>query len=75
MSKEITLRLVNDKVQFLGVSEENLARPIQFDYAPPVGDGDGYKGIELLMLSFAGCVSTAIVFLLRKKSKNIRRIC
>jgi len=38
---------------------------------PPVSDGDGYLGLELLLTSFAGCVSTAIVFLLRRMGHTV----
>lgn len=68
---EVAVSLTNQKVQFTGVSTSNSDRPITFDYAAPIGDGQGYKGLELLLMSFAGCVSTAIVVLLRKMGKNI----
>lgn len=68
---EVTVCLTNQKVQFTGVSNSNPDRPIAFDYVPPLGDGQGYKGLELLLMSFAGCVSTAIVVLLRRMGKNI----
>ncbi|EGW40469.1 OsmC family protein [Desulfosporosinus sp. OT] len=70
---EVTVGLTNQKVQFTGVSSSNLDRPITFDYLPPLGDGQGYRGLELLLMSFAGCVSTALVYLLRKKRQNIAK--
>ena len=68
---EVQVSLVNEKVQFKGVSMSNPQNPITFDYLPPVGDGQGFLGLDLLVLSFAGCVSTAMVFLLRKMGKTI----
>ncbi len=68
---EVTVSLTNQKVQFTGVSKSNPDHPIAFDYLPPLGDGQGYRGLELLLMSFAGCVSTAIVALLRRMGKNI----
>lgn len=68
---EVSVNLINQKVQFLGVSTSNPDRPVTFDYAPPVGDGQGYTGLELLLMSFAGCSGTAVVYLLRKMRKNI----
>ena len=68
---EATVTLTNQKVQFTGVSPTNPDRPIAFDYLPPFGDGEGYRGLELLLMSFAGCVSTGIVFLLRRAGKDI----
>lgn len=68
---EIMLKLVDDKVKFEGVSKTNPNRPIIFDYVPPLGTGDGFVGIEMMTMSFAGCVSTAIVGLLKRKDKKI----
>ena len=68
---EVTVNLTNQKVQFVGVSMSNPDRPIAFDYLPPLGDGQGYRGLELLLMSFTGCVSTAIVYLLRKMGRTI----
>ncbi len=56
----------------MGTSTTNPERPVQFDYTPPLGTGDGYAGIELLTMSFAGCVSTAVVGLLKRRGKNVR---
>jgi putative redox protein len=69
--EEVTVSLTNDKVQLTGVSKSNPDRPIAFDYQPPIGDGQGYNGLELLLMSLAGCSGTAIVYLLRKMRKNI----
>jgi len=68
---EVNLRLVNQKVQFIGVSESNLDHPLTLDYLPPLGDGQGFRGLELFLMSFTGCVSTAMVYLLRKMGKEI----
>jgi putative redox protein len=69
--EEVTVDLINEKVQFTGVSKANPDIPITFDYKPPIGDGQGYNGLELLLMSFAGCSGTAIAFLLRKMGKSI----
>lgn len=68
---EINLKLTNEKVKFEGVSSTNPGKIIAFDYLPPIGEGEGFLGLELLTMSFAGCVSTAIVVILRKMGKNI----
>lgn len=70
---EVTVNLTNQKVQFTGVSKFNPDHPITFDFLPPMGDGQGYRGLELLLMSFTGCVSTAIVYLLRKMGKTISK--
>jgi putative redox protein len=69
--EEVTVSLTNDKVQFTGVSKSNPDRPIAFDYKAPIGDGQGYNGLELLLMSLAGCSSTAVVYLLRKMGKTV----
>jgi putative redox protein len=68
---EVSAELINQKVQFKGISKSNPDRPVQFDYKPPVGDGQGFAGLELLLLSLAGCSGTAVVFLLRKMGRTI----
>lgn len=69
--EEVTVSLTNDKVQFTGVSKSNPDRPIAFDYKAPIGDGQGYNGLELLLMSLAGCSGTAVVYLLRKMGMNV----
>lgn len=68
---KVTVNLTNQKVQFTGVSSSNPDCPITFDFKPPIGDGQGYTGLELLLMSFTGCVATTILYLLRKMGKNI----
>ena len=68
----VNVSLVNDKVKFLASTNLRPEKEITFDYVPPVGDGDGYLGLELLLTSFAGCVSTAIVFLLRRMGHTVK---
>ena len=52
-TEEVTVSLVNGKLGFTGVSGSNADRAITFDYAPPAGDGRGYNGLELLLMSLA----------------------
>lgn len=66
---EATIELINDKVRFTGAMRSNPA--ITLDYFPPIGDGEGYTGLELLLMSFAGCSATAIVTLIRKMRKTV----
>ena len=67
---EIELNLINDKVKFWGKSGEN--QDIAIDYIPPLGDGEGYTALELFLISFASCLSTTLLALIKKgKKKNI----
>jgi putative redox protein len=69
--EEVKVHLTNQKVEFVGVSKSNPGRPVTFDYKPPIGDGQGYNGLELLLMSLGGCSATAVVFLLRKMGKTV----
>ena len=67
----VDFKLENQKVQFSAVSRNNPERPVLLDYVPPIGDGQGFAGLELLLVSFCGCVSTAVVALLRRSGKKV----
>ena len=71
LQDEVAVRLINQKVKFTGVSDANPDQPITFDYKPPIGDGEGYNGLELLLMSLSGCSATAVVYLLRKFGKTV----
>lgn len=68
---EMELELTDQKVNFKAVSKLHPEDPVSFDYPPPLGNGDGFLGLEMLVMSFAGCVSTGIVALLRRTGKSI----
>lgn len=73
MSNElyVDVKLQNEKVKFQAVSNLRPDQAVAFDYVPPLGDGEGFLGLEALLLSFAGCVSTGIVVLLRRMGNTI----
>jgi len=66
---EAAVTLINNKIQFSGVVRDNPA--ITFDYHPPIGDGKGFTGLEVLLLSLAGCSASTVVYLLGTMKKNI----
>lgn len=66
---DIQVELINQKVKFKTSSRENEA--IIIDYIPPVGDGEGYMPLELLLISLASCSGSTVATLLRKMRKNI----
>jgi putative redox protein len=61
--------LINNKVKFSGEAKTNP--PITIDYTPPVGNGEGYTSLELLLISLATCSGTSVVSLLRKMRKDV----
>ncbi len=67
----VDTKLVNQKVKFVAVPRSHPDFSAVLDYVPPLGDGQGFAGLELLLASFCGCVSTAVVALLRRAGKNV----
>ncbi len=65
----VAIELVDEKVRLRG-SARGLP-PLTADYFPPLGDGQGYTGLELLLLSLGACSATAIVPLLRRMRKSV----
>jgi len=70
-SKELKsyIRLVNDKLNFVGIIGEN--EPVSIDYISPLGDDSGYTSLELLLLSLTSCIGSALLTFLRKMKKTI----
>ncbi|MDD4291441.1 MAG: OsmC family protein [Clostridia bacterium] len=67
----VKVKRTDSKVHFEAVSDSNPSMQIPFDYAPPLGSGCGFAGLEVLLMSFAGCVSTTTAFLLGRLGKHI----
>ena len=65
---EIKLQSIDDKAKLSASSRENPELIV--DYFPPIGTGQGYTSLELLLISFASCISTTLVALLRAKMKK-----
>ncbi len=49
-----TIKLVNDKLHFMGTVTGN--QPVSIDYIAPMGDDLGYTSLELLLLSLSSCL-------------------
>lgn len=47
---------------------------VQIDYAPPLGDDNGFTSLELLMVSLAGCSGHTIKFLLEKMGRKLDKL-
>lgn len=65
-----TVTLVNEKLHFMGHTGTN--DPVSIDYTPPLGDNLGYTSLELLLMSLASCIGSAVLVLLRKMGKSIQ---
>ena len=64
---EVTVNSTNQKVQFTGVARSNPA--ITMDYTPPLGDGQGYMPLELLLMSLATCSGATVAMFVLLASK------
>lgn len=71
-SKEVisSVELINDKLNFKGVVEDN--QPVLIDYVPPYGDGNGYTSLELFLLSLSSCLGSSILSLIRRGGKTVQ---
>ncbi len=69
----VKLKSLDDKVMFGATARSNPQ--VVIDYFPPVGTGQGYTSLELLMASFGSCISTALLTLLRYRlQKTVKGI-
>jgi len=60
---EVNLHTVNDKVKFTADSRNNPE--ITIDYFSPIGNGEGYTSLELLLLSLSSCIGSTLLTILR----------
>jgi putative redox protein len=61
--------LVDDKVRFRATARDNP--PVHCDFFPPIGTGQGYTGLEVLLMGLAVCSATTIAYLLRNAGKVV----
>jgi putative redox protein len=61
--------LINNSIKFSSKSENNPE--IISDYYPPLGNNEGYKPLELFLISFGTCTGGTILPILRRMQKNI----
>ena len=67
----VELKRTLGNVHFETVSADHPAITVPFDYTPPLGTGEGLAGLEALVMTFSGCVSTAVVGLLMRLGKHV----
>ncbi len=66
---EATITRIDDKVKYLGQAGNNPA--ITIDYPAPIGTGEGYTSLELLLVSLGSCSASAIISILKKRGHII----
>ncbi len=69
---EVTVNSTDQKLGYTGSLRSHPAVPI--DYIPPLGAGQGYTPLELLLMSLAACSGGTIGLLLRKAGKTVTGI-
>ncbi len=69
---EVTVNSTNQKLGYTGVLRS--LTPITMDYSPPLGDGQGYLPLEMLLMSLGACSGGTIGLLLRKMGKTVSAI-
>lgn len=65
---EISVRTVDEKVKFACKAESKPE--IITDFYPPLGTGEGYTSLELLLTSLATCLTTVVLGVLRNRFKK-----
>ena len=64
------VKLIDDQVKFECTAGDNP--PVVTDYAPPLGGGEGYVPLQLLLISLATCAGGTVALLIRKFCKDLR---
>jgi len=69
---EVTVNSTNQKLGYTGALRSHP--PIPIDYIPPLGDGQGYTPLEMLLMSLCACSGGTVGLLLRKMGKTVTGI-
>ena len=64
----LTLKQVNDAVRFHAAAPGK--RPVVIDYFSPPEDADGHSSLELLLMSAASCLATAVKLMAERRLKK-----
>lgn len=67
----VSIELINDGIKFSSTAENYPA--VISDYYPPFGNNEGYKPLQLFLISFGTCISGTILPLLRKMNMHIHK--
>lgn len=69
---EVTVNSTNQKLGYTAALRS--LPPISIDYIPPLGDGQGYLPLEMLLMSLGACSGGTVGLLLRKMGKTVASI-
>jgi len=72
MKEILTARVEwTDKLRFRGEGE--FGHPVPVDYSPPLGDGQGYGGLDLLLMALAACSAQTTMSLFVKMKQDVTK--
>ncbi len=69
---EVSVNSTNQRLGYTGALRSHP--PIPIDYIPPLGDGQGYTPLEMLLMSLCACSGGTLGLLLRKMGKTVTGI-
>ena len=69
---EVTVTSINDKLGY--TSSLRSMPPVTMGYVPPLGDGNGYTPLELLLMSLSTCSGATVGLLLKKTGKTVTQV-
>lgn len=60
-----------DKLHFWGKGD--YGQPVAVDYSPPLGDGQGYGGLDLLLMGLVACSAQTAMSLFIKMKQDVTK--
>jgi putative redox protein len=60
-----------DKLHFWGKGD--FGHPVPVDYSPPLGDGQGYGGLDLLLMALVACSAQTAMSLFIKMKQDVTK--
>jgi putative redox protein len=72
MKEILTARVEwTDKLHFWGKGD--FGHPVPVDYSPPLGDGQGYGGLDLLLMGLVACSGQTAMSLFFKMKQDVTK--
>lgn len=69
--KTASVEWTGERLHFRGKGA--FGHPVPVDYTPPLGDGQGYGGLELLLMSLAACSAQTAMSLFVKMKQDVKK--
>ena len=69
--KTASVEWTGERLHFTAKSA--FGHPVPVDYTPPLGDGQGYGGLELLLMALAACSAQTAMSLFVKMKQDVTK--